>query len=138
VLYILSRWLVQFCLYLYFTSCIPEIFSSFLMTLLHILSFSYQVFCHVIGRYPRLCVFAYEYFIFLGKVTSPSAKPPCLEDQFISLSLASHLWPVRLGRPYQEHKVLAGIACKVIEARKPPHHCKVETFRVGGGHKRSY
>ena len=29
-----------------------------------------------------------------------------------SLSL---LRPVRLGRPYQEHKVPAGIACKVIE-----------------------
>ena len=32
--------------------------------------------------------------------------------------------------PYQEHKVPVGIACKVIEARKPPHHDKVET--VGG------
>jgi len=33
-----------------------------------------------------------------------------------------------LGGPYQEHKVLAGIAHKVIEARKPPHRDKVETF----------
>jgi hypothetical protein len=42
-----------------------------------------------------------------------------LEDQFVSLRLASLLRPVRLGRPYQEHKVPAGIALKVIEARKP-------------------
>ena len=35
---------------------------------------------HLIRRYPRLCVFAYEYFIFLRRVTSPSAKPPFLED----------------------------------------------------------
>jgi hypothetical protein len=28
----------------------------------------------------RICVFAYEYFVFLGRVTSPSAKPPFLED----------------------------------------------------------
>ena len=40
---------------------------------------------------PRLCVAAYEYFIFLGRVTSPSAKPPFLEDQLFSLSLASRL-----------------------------------------------
>jgi len=86
--------------------------------------------------YPRLCVFAYEYFVFLGRVTNPSAKPPFLEDQFVSLSLAALLRPVRLGRPYQEQKVPAGIARKVIEARKPPHHHppahhdKVET--IGG------
>ena len=59
----------------------------------------------MIRRYLRLCVFAYEYFIFLGRVTNPSAKPPFLEDQFVSLSLVSLLWPVRLGRPYQERKV---------------------------------
>jgi len=81
----------------------------------------------VIAMYPRLCVFAYEYFVFLGRVTNPSAKPPFLEDQFVSLTLASLLRPVRLGRPYQEQKVPAGIARKVIEARKPPHHDKVET-----------
>jgi len=84
----------------------------------------------LIRRYPRLCVFAYEYFVFLGRVTNPSAKPPFLEDQFVSLGLASLLRPVRLGRPYQEQKVLAGIARKVIEARKLPHHDKVET--IGG------
>jgi hypothetical protein len=56
----------------------------------------------------------------LGKVTSPSAKPLILEDQFVSLSLASFLRSVRLGRPYKEHKVPAGIARKVIEARKAP------------------
>ena len=69
----------------------------------------------------RLCVFAYEYFVLLGRVTNPPAKPPFLEDQFVSLSLFSLLRPVRLGRPYQEHKVPAGIARKVIEARKPTH-----------------
>jgi hypothetical protein len=86
----------------------------------------------LIRRYPRLCVSAYEYFIFLGRVISPPAKPPFLEDQFLSLNVASILRPVWLGRPYQEHIVLAGITRKVIEARKtPPHHHphdKVETF----------
>jgi len=54
-----------------------------------------------------MCVFAFEYFVFLGRVTNPSTKPPFLEDQFVSLSLASLLMPVRLGNPYQEHKVVA-------------------------------
>ena len=79
---------------------------------------------------PVLFVFAYEYFVFLGRVTNPSAKSPFLEDQFASLSLASHLRPVGLGKPYQEQKVPGGIARKVIEARKPPYHDKVET--IGG------
>ena len=35
---ILSRWLIEFCLYLSLTSCIPEISRSFLMTSLLILS----------------------------------------------------------------------------------------------------
>ena len=61
-----------------------------------------------------LCFFAYEYFIFLGRVTNPSAKPPFLEDQFVSLSVASLLWPVRLGRPYREHKVPSGIAPRQV------------------------
>jgi hypothetical protein len=43
-----------------------------------------------------------------------------LEDQFVFHSLASLLRSVRLGRPYQEHKVPAGITSNVIEARKPP------------------
>jgi len=60
------------------------------------------------------------YFVFLGRVTNPSAEPPFLEDLFVSISLAYLLRPVRLGRPYQEHKVPAGLARKVIEARKPP------------------
>ena len=38
MLSVLSRWLIQFCLYLALTSCIPEISSSFLMTSLLILS----------------------------------------------------------------------------------------------------
>ena len=38
VLSILSRWLIQFCLCLSLTSCIPQISSSFLMTSLLILS----------------------------------------------------------------------------------------------------
>jgi len=53
-------------------------------------------------------------------VTSPSAKHPFLEDQFVSVSLASLLWPVQFERPYQEHIVPTGIACKVVEAHKPP------------------
>jgi len=38
VLSILSRWLIQFCLYLNLTFCIPEIYSSCLMSSLLILS----------------------------------------------------------------------------------------------------
>ena len=38
LLSILSRWLIQFCLYLAVTSCIPEISRSFLMTSFLILS----------------------------------------------------------------------------------------------------
>jgi hypothetical protein len=65
-------------------------------------------------------VFAYEYFVFLGRVTTPSAKLPFLEDPFVSLSLASHLTacPTREALPVT--KVPAVIARKVIEARKPP------------------
>jgi hypothetical protein len=80
---------------------------------------------------PRLRVSAYEYFILLGRVTSLSAKPPFLEDQFVSLSMVSLLRSVRLGRPYQVQKVPAGIDHKVIEVCKPPHHDKVETFEGG-------
>jgi hypothetical protein len=35
-----------------------------------------------------VCVFAYEYFILLRRVTSPSAKPPFLEDQFKELEIS--------------------------------------------------
>ena len=56
-------------------SCTPSLFP-----------FSCQVFCHLICQYPRLCIFAYEYFVFLGRVTNPSTKPPFLEDQFVSWS----------------------------------------------------
>jgi hypothetical protein len=95
--------------------------------------FSCHIFCHLIHRYPRPCVFANEYLVFLERVTNPSAKPPILGGSVcLSLSLASLLRSVRLGRPYQEHKVPAGIARKVIEPRKspPPAHDKVET--IGG------
>jgi len=83
----------------------------------------------LIRRCPRLCVFAYEYVVFLGRVTNPSAKPPFLEDQFFSLSLASLF---RLGRPYQEHKFPAGLARKVIEARKPPPPTATTRARQSG------
>jgi len=59
-------------------------------------------------------------FVFLGRAINPPAKSPFLEGQFVSLSLASLLRPVQLGRLYQEQKVPAGIARKVIEACKPP------------------
>jgi hypothetical protein len=49
----------------------------------------------------------------------------------LSLSVASLLRPVRLGRPYQEQKVPAGIARKVIEARKLPGHDKADTIGEG-------
>jgi len=51
----------------------------------------------VVRRYPKMYVSGYEYFIFLGRVISPSAKPPFLEDQFVSLSLASRLGLSSLG-----------------------------------------
>jgi len=86
---------------------------------------------YLIRRYPRLCVFAYGYFIFLEKVTSTSAKPPFLEDHFVSLSLASFLRSVRLGRPYQEHEVPAGIARKIIRPARTP-------LRQGGDNRGSY
>jgi len=41
---------------------------------------------YLIKHHTKTCVFAYEYFVFLGKVTNPSAKPPFLEDQFVSLT----------------------------------------------------
>jgi hypothetical protein len=85
-----------------------------------IFPFLCQVVCHLIRQYSRLCVSAYEYFILLGRVTNLSAKPKFLEDQFLSLSLASLLRPLQLGRPHQEHKAPTGIARKVIVARKPP------------------
>ena len=56
----------------------------------------------------RLCLWVVS--VFHERLTSPSAKPPFLEDQVVSLSLATLLRPVRLGRLYQEHKVDAGIA----------------------------
>ena len=43
------------------------------------------------------------------------------------------VWPLWLGRPYQENNVPAGIARKVIEARKPPH----PTPRQGGDNRGS-
>ena len=82
--------------------------------------------CHLLLYFyfyflERLCVFAYECFIFIGRVTNPSEKPPFLEDQCVFLSLASLLRSVRVGKPYQEQKVPADIARKVIEARKRSH-----------------
>jgi len=70
-------------------------------------------------------------------VTSPSAKLPFLEDQVVSLSLASLLRPVLLGRPCQEHKVTAGITHKDIEPHKSPHHDKVETIEGDSRNTRS-
>jgi hypothetical protein len=78
----------------------------------------------LIRRYPKLCFFACEFFIFFWGVNSPSAKPPYLEEQFVCLSLAFLLQPLRLGRPYQEHKVPAGIASKVFLCLK---FCKLIT-----------
>jgi len=73
---------------------------------------------------PVLFVFGshvlYSRDLFLGRVTSPSAKSPFLKDQFVSLSLDFLLRSLRLGMTYQEHKVPAGIARKFIEAGKHP------------------
>jgi len=56
---------------------------------LEVCPFLCQVFCHLIRRYPRLCVFAYEYFVFFGKVTNPSENPHSWRT---SLSLL--VWPL--------------------------------------------
>ena len=43
-------------------------------------------------RYPRLCVFAFEcFYFFMGGLPARPQKPPFLEDQFVSLSLAFSL-----------------------------------------------
>ena len=81
--------------------------------------FMNRIKAYLIRRYPSLCVFAYKYFVFLGRVTNPSAKPPFLEDQFVSLSLASVLGPVRLGRPYQEQKDPAGPQLQTSRKKRP-------------------
>jgi hypothetical protein len=49
-------------------------------------------------------MYIYRALISFGRVTSPSEKLPFLEDQVVSLSLASLSRPVRLRRPYQEYK----------------------------------
>ena len=46
----------------------------------------------LIRRYPRLCVFTFEYFVLLGRVTNLSTKPPFLENQFVSRSTTSKEW----------------------------------------------
>jgi len=69
------------------------------------------------SKVVRLCLWV---LCFTWEGYQPIRKTPFLEDQFVSLSLASLLRPVRLGRPNQEQKVPAGITRKVIEARKNP------------------
>jgi hypothetical protein len=52
VLSILSRWLIQFCLYLALTSCIPEISGAFLTTSLLISSSLVYPLTHLTKRTP--------------------------------------------------------------------------------------
>jgi len=56
----------------------------------------------------RLCL---RVFYFLWEGYQPIRKTLILgrPDKFVSLSLASLLRPVRPGRPYQKHKVTAGV-----------------------------
>ena len=73
----------------------------------------------VLKIYPRLCVFAFEYFVFLGRVTNPSAKPPFLEDgepdfdkklnrfQGICGTIRKHLKKTRTGTQMKFYKVVA-------------------------------
>jgi len=56
----------------------------------------------------------------LGGLPTQPQNPPFLEDQFVSLCLASLLLPVRLGRAYQEHKVPADIALSSLRPASPP------------------
>jgi hypothetical protein len=82
-----SRWsgydIIEFhlgvCVAIFSVSCLPNSFSFFVPGLFH-----------VIRRYTRLCLFAYEYFIFLGKVTNPPTKPSIMEDQFVSVRAGLH------------------------------------------------
>jgi len=64
----------------------------------------------------------------LGGLPAHLQNPHSWRTSLSFLSLASLLWPFQLGRPYKEHKVPTGIAHKVIQANKPPHHDKVGTF----------
>jgi len=70
--------------------------------------------------------------LFLGRATNPSTNPPFLEDEFVSLSLASLLRPVRLGRPYQGHKVPAGIARRETQVQTKLYqpHWKMDNTRL--------
>jgi len=74
-----------------------------------------MVVCHLIRRYPRLCVYDYEYFISLGRVTSPSAKPPFLKDQFVSLSLAEMRFLKRVQGYTRLDKIGSEIIRKELE-----------------------
>ena len=68
----------------------------------------------------------------VGRLPGLANEPPSLEDRCISLCLAHHLWSVRHGWPYQELDVLAGIALRIIRARKPFHRVKVEIPAISG------
>ena len=62
---------------------------------------SCQVFCHLIRRYPRLCVFAFEYFVFPWEGYQPIHKTPifggpvCLSVWPLSYSLSGLGGPTR-------------------------------------------
>jgi hypothetical protein len=65
------------------------------------------------------------------RVGSSAPRPtPNLEDQGISLSLASPSKPVRHGGPTSSYAA-AGIALEFIVAHKPPHPA-TNCFRQGG------
>ena len=65
--------------------------------------------------------------IFTGVGYQPPAQPTTWRTRGITLRLASTLWPVLHGWPYQEYEISADIALGVIETRKPSHHNKVTT-----------
>jgi hypothetical protein len=64
----------------------------------------------------------------LGGLPTHPQNPHSWRTSLSLLVWPLSLRPVQLVRPYQEQKVPAGVDRKVIEARKPPHHDKVETI----------
>ena len=53
--HVVTTYIVVFLQYIFISSC--------------------QVFCHLTRRYPRLCTFAYEYFILLGRDDDNASMP---------------------------------------------------------------
>ena len=81
----------------------------------------------VVNQNPGLLTgsLSIHFFFTVDRLLAWSTNPH-LWRTGVSLCLAHPLWSVRHGWPYQEHNAPAGLALRVIWARKPSHHVKVE------------